>query len=358
MTPDLARALRRAVARPSVVRTEAVVLRVHPFSRTSHLVVWLTREGLRLATSVKGAARPDSPFLGQYDLYYACDLLYYARARDGVHVARECEPLRRRDALRTNWRAEHCASWFAALANLVSDAGAPFPGLYRLLDETLDVLAALPGAPSPALFARYEAKLLAEAGLRPNFDLPPGSRPGSSLRFHLADGRAIPDAPASDPLRLASLASSPSGGAADPLRLASLASSPSGGASFAQGADPRREASAPSLRGLPAKPGGGVIQHSAFSIQHSTGSPEPVVRLPAPAAALFDELADSPSIGPGSTHARLAPRAVGPLLRFLGLFLRYHLPDAPLEGRALALAALAASPSRPDDARSDGLSGR
>ena len=342
MTPDLARALRRAVARPSVVRTEAVVLRVHPFSRTSHLVVWLTREGLRLATSVKGAARPDSPFLGQYDLYYACDLLYYARARDGVHVARECEPLRRRDALRTNWRAEHCASWFAALANLVSDAGAPFPGLYRLLDETLDVLAALPGAPSPALFARYEAKLLAEAGLRPNFDLPPGSRPGASLRFHLADGRAIPDTSASDP-----------------LRLASLASSPSGGASTAPGADPRREAPAPSLRGLPANPGGGVIQHSAFSIQHSTGSPEPVVRLPASAAALFDELADSPSIGPGSTHARLAPRAVGPLLRFLGLFLRYHLPDAPLEGRALALAALApAGPSRPGDARADGSSGR
>ena len=87
--------------------------------------------------------------------------------------------------------------------------------------------------------------------------------------------------------------------------------------------------------------GTGVIQHSAFGIQHSTGSPEPVVRLPASAAALFDELADSPSIGPGSTHARLAPRAVGPLLRFLGLFLRYHLPDAPIEGRALALAALA-----------------
>ena len=282
MTPELARALRRAVARPSVVRTEAVVLRVHPFSRTSHLVVWLTREGLRLATSVKGAARPDSPFLGQYDLYYACDLLYYARARDGVHVARECEPLRRRDELRANWRAEHCASWFAALANLVSDAGAPFPGLYRLLDETLDVLAALPGAPSPALFARYEAKLLAEAGLRPNFAPPPGSRPGASLRFHLADGRAIPE-----------------------------------------GANATSD-----------------IQHSAFGIQHSNGSPEPVVRLPASAAALFDELADSPSIGPGSTHARLAPRAVGPLLRFLGLFLRYHLPDAPLEGRALALAAL------------------
>ena len=55
----------------------------------------------------------------------------------------------------------------------------------------------------------------------------------------------------------------------DPLSLASLDSSPSGGTRSARGADPRRAASAPSLRGLPAKPGEGVIQHSAFSIQHS-----------------------------------------------------------------------------------------
>jgi len=269
-TPDLAAALRRA-ARPQVVKTEAVVLRIHPFSRTSHLVVWLTQEGLRVATSIKGAARPASPFLGQYDLYQSCELLYYERARDGVHVAKECTALRPRNELRTNWRAEHCASWFAALANLVSDAGAPFPGVYRLLDETLDVLAALPGAPSPALFARYEAKLLAEAGLRPNFDTAPDAR-GGVLRFHLADGRTLgPD-----------------------------------------------ESASPS-------PG---------------GEPAPVVRLPSAAAALFDELADSPSIGPGSTHARQAPPSVGALLRFLGLFLRYHLPDAPIEGRALALAAL------------------
>ena len=38
---------------------------------------------------------------------------------------------------------------------------------------------------------------------------------------------------------------------------------------FAHTSSPRRGAAAPSLRGLPAKPGGGVIQHSAFSIQHS-----------------------------------------------------------------------------------------
>ena len=45
--------------------------------------------------------------------------------------------------------------------------------------------------------------------------------------------------------------------------------SPDGGARSARGADPRRAAPAPSLRGLPAKPGEGVIPHSEFSIQHS-----------------------------------------------------------------------------------------
>ena len=70
----------------------------------------------------------------------------------------------------------------------------------------------------------------------------------------------------------------------DPHSLASLDSSPSGGARSARGADqsgtntgcansrsadPRRAAPAPSPRGLPAKPGEGVIPHSEFSIQHS-----------------------------------------------------------------------------------------
>lgn len=275
---------------PSICKTEATVLRIHPFSHTSHMVVWLTEDGRRLVTPVKGAARPKSPFLGQYDLFYACELLYYARERDGIHVARECEPLRRRDGLRTNWRAERCASWFAALADLVSDAGTPFPGLYRLLNETLDVLDALPGAPSPALFARFEAKLLAEAGLRPNFapcpacgpDAPP---PRAPLRFHLADGKLL-----------------------CPVH------------------------------------GGSSVEDEPLA---------PVVRLPRAAVDLYAQLEASPSIGEASGFARGAPPATAALLRFLGLFLHYHLPDAPLSGRAVALEGL----SGPDAAEPPQVTG-
>ena len=261
---------------PLIVKTEAVVLRIHPFSRTSHVVVWLTREGRRVATAVKGAARPKSPFLGQYDLFQTCELLYYGRSRDGLCAARECTALAARDALRDNWRAAFCASWFAALADAVSDSGMAHPALYGLLSESLDVLAETPGPPSPVLFARFEAKLLSEAGLRPNFgDLAgaAGAAPGRrTIRFNIFDGRALAPEEAPD------------------------------------------------------------------------GPSDPVVRLPLETAALYEALADSPSVGPSSSFLRREPPAAGSLLRFLGLFLHSHLPDVPLRGRALALEALRRCP--------------
>ncbi|MBR1836400.1 MAG: hypothetical protein IJ783_03855 [Kiritimatiellae bacterium] len=56
--------------------------------------------------------------------------------------------------------------------------------------------------------------------------------------------------------------------------------------------------------------------------------------------ALYAEMARSPSVGPGSSWALKPPPGTAALLRFLGLFLRYHLPDVPGAGRAIALAGL------------------
>ena len=67
----------------------------------------------------------------------------------------------------------------------------------------------------------------------------------------------------------------------DPFRLASLASSPSGGA---RRAIPRRAAPAPSLRGLPAKPGGGVfLPPQSFLSLHSRYAPAPF-HIPSPSS--------------------------------------------------------------------------
>ena len=151
-------------------KTEAIVLRIFPFSRTSHIVSWLTSEGDRITTSVKGATRSKSLFLGQYDLFYTCELLYYTREINGVHIAKESTPLVMREKLRTNWRAEQCASWFSALAYNASGGGVRDRALYSLLSETLDFISSSDFAPPAIVFARYEAKILSLMGLSPNFN--------------------------------------------------------------------------------------------------------------------------------------------------------------------------------------------
>lgn len=185
--------------------TRAIVLGIRPWSKTSHMVTWLTPEGGKLVTSVKGACRPKSAFLGQYDLFYTCDLVYYSRDHGGTHVLRECCPTQLREGLRTNWRACVAA---AHLADLTARAAQPHQeshAIFDLLEHHLDHLANLPpGAPLRALVLHYELHLLRLLGLQPDFTACPhclqAERP--LLRFSISSGHFVcehrPGAPRSE----------------------------------------------------------------------------------------------------------------------------------------------------------------
>ncbi|MBN1269814.1 MAG: DNA repair protein RecO [Kiritimatiellae bacterium] len=148
-----------------IVKTEGIVLRVVPLSETSRVVTWLTPDHGKTATLIKGSQRPKSWFLGQYDLFYTCQVLFYARDRAGLTVARECYPLKPRTRLRRDWKAAGAASYLADLAARVCPPDAPHPGLFRLFDEGLDHLAEH-GA-TPAFVLWFELRLLEELGLAP-----------------------------------------------------------------------------------------------------------------------------------------------------------------------------------------------
>ena len=180
-----------AIVRDVITHTPALVLQVRPFSKTSHIVTWLTPEQGRITTSVKGACRPKSAFLGQYDLFYTCDLLYYTRDHDHVHAARECTPVDRRDSLRSNWRAAAAAAYLVDLTARALPPGHPHPELYTALVWTLDQLA-LGHAPLN-LVLRYEIIVLNSLGLLPNWTLCPTchTEPSAWLRFSLPAGRFL-----------------------------------------------------------------------------------------------------------------------------------------------------------------------
>ncbi len=170
------------------VRSEAVCLSIHPWSRTSHIVSWLTPRG-KVGTVVRGAVRPKSFFLGQYDLNYTCDILYYGRARGELHALRDCLPLDRRDALRDDFRALALAGYFRRLVLDYAPTGPECAAWYELLTEALDALAgACDDSLSVSLVPRFlcfELEVLHLLGLSPEIEAESGV-------FRLRGERMIP----------------------------------------------------------------------------------------------------------------------------------------------------------------------
>lgn len=192
-----------------IEKDEAIVLRIAPYANTSRFALWLTREHGKVATMIKGALRPKSAFLGQFDLFYTCELLYYTRERGGIHIARECSPLKTRDALRSRWRACLFASYYCdLLARALPDA-APAPAVYEWLDGALDEL--LDAATGVETVFWRELNLLDRLGFRPildrcaacggaadaadgraHFSAAKGGRICSSCAASVADARPLP----------------------------------------------------------------------------------------------------------------------------------------------------------------------
>ena len=169
---------------PLIVKTDAIALRISPFSRTSHVVTWLTPEYGRVTTVVKGACRPKSAFLGQYDLFGTCELLFYRRDHDGLHAIRECTPLRPRDALREDWRRITTASYLCDLLARVAQPALESVALFQLLDETLDELCTR--QPDEVLVLRYELALLSHLGLMPQLTPCPTCHAPMPVWLHFA----------------------------------------------------------------------------------------------------------------------------------------------------------------------------
>ena len=283
---------------PAIEKTEAIALRVSDFSNTSQMVAWLTPEGRRLVTSAKGALRPRSPFLGQFDVCYTCEVLYYAHggASGAVHVLHECTPLDTRAALRHRWRAALAATYATDLVGHVAESAPPTPALYSLLRAALDQLARH-GTSAAALLA-FETRLLAVLGLAPDLVGCPhclDTALARGARFSVPEGRIVCPDCASD--TVASMTST-----------TELTGSPPDG--FARAA-PRAGGSAEIT--LPQ-------------------------RLLAPLRLAFGADVYAPGV-----FARLDAADANLLRSFLGAFLHYHL-DARLDGRAIAWDALAARP--------------
>ncbi len=176
------------------IKSRAICLRIAPWSRTSHVVAWLTPSGI-VNTVVRGAQRPKSAFLGQYDLGYTCELVFYARERAELRALRECWPVALRDELRTSLDALLLADRFRHLCELMAPNGPEAQGWFALLENALDALVEDVKAPrgrraNPLAFlVAFEMRVLELAGIAPEIS-------GDGGAFALRGERKMPIAPA------------------------------------------------------------------------------------------------------------------------------------------------------------------
>jgi len=156
------------------VKTRAICVRVSPWSKTSHIVTWLTPAG-KVATLVKGAVRPKSAFLGQYDLNYECELVYYARERGELHAIRECSIIDMRENLRGDWRLLAMAEYFRDLVSGMAPWGDEARDWYALLNGALASMKPRGENGDLAELLRFELDVLSLAGLKPDLDCSEGA---------------------------------------------------------------------------------------------------------------------------------------------------------------------------------------
>ena len=145
------------------IKSEAICLDIRPWSRTSHVVSWLTPMG-KVATVVKGAVRAKSQFLGQYDFNYTCDIVYYARAKGELHALRESVPVELREELREDYRKLALAGYFRRLVAELAPMGEECRAWYGLLRRTLEDL-----RPKTEDLVQFELEVLRLSGLAPDF---------------------------------------------------------------------------------------------------------------------------------------------------------------------------------------------
>lgn len=148
-----------------IQRTDAVLLRVFPYSESSQILVWLSRDHGKITTLAKGSQRPKSPMLGHFDLFYTCEILYYEKEERQLHILKECFALKDRRSFRTDWRSCAAASYLSHLLYRINPAQAHQAGLFESLDWSLDYLHE-EKAFAPFLFW-FELKLLRILGFAP-----------------------------------------------------------------------------------------------------------------------------------------------------------------------------------------------
>lgn len=143
-----------------------LVLRRFPYGESSLVLHVLGEHHGRLALLAKGAYRPSSGYFAVFDLFDTLRVSFGAPRGEGLALVTGAEVLVRRPTIARDLEAYRAASALLELAHLAGRDGMAEPGLFRWLEEGLELLTE--GRIPTSLVSVYgDLTLLAVTGLEP-----------------------------------------------------------------------------------------------------------------------------------------------------------------------------------------------
>lgn len=177
-----------------IVKARAIPLGITPFGNTSHIINWLTREYGRVTTIIKGAQRPKSRFIGQYDFFDTTELLFYARNKEGVMNTKECYRLTHRSEFHDSWKHGLAASYITRVIRSVMPDFLEASEIFDYYEEMLNLAQEYGG--TQTFIYWFELHLLDHQGHTPQLDQcgicgQSADKMRGALRFSSAQGGLV-----------------------------------------------------------------------------------------------------------------------------------------------------------------------
>lgn len=155
--------------------TTGIVVRVRPYSETSLIAQWITRDLGRVSVLAKGAARPKSPWRGRLDLYFEAEISLARSPRSSLRTLLDLKLGNTRANLRSSIFCLEQAGYFVSAIEHVSEADTPIQELFELLHGMLDLLDQRARPLAPVELLLFEFALLSQSGWAPELHSLPGS---------------------------------------------------------------------------------------------------------------------------------------------------------------------------------------
>ena len=151
----------------AIQKTEAFILRSHPFRTSSLIVTTFSRSFGKIKGVAKGVRSEGAPHPSTFEPFTLLEIVFYEKIRSDLHLISEANILESFETLRSDLETLATAYYLVDLVDQLTQPHDPHESIFELLHFAFQWLPSV----SPFLLARFfETRLLAEVGLLPHLE--------------------------------------------------------------------------------------------------------------------------------------------------------------------------------------------